>query len=151
HVAGSDGKTPDRQVTKGGGTFRYAPLWSPDSRKLAFSDKTMTLWWADVESGKLTKVATAKDGETFDYRWSPDSRWITWSWPGRNTLNRVMLYSLDKGQVTQVSDGMTDDYGPVFDAEGKYLYFLSRRTLHPQFANFELDLHFADTDRIYAV
>src|SRR5262249_45283556 len=69
HVAGSDGKAPDRQVTKGGGTFRYAPLWSPDSRKLAFSDKTMTLWWADVESGKLTKVATAKDGETFDYRW----------------------------------------------------------------------------------
>src|SRR5207247_266020 len=43
HVIGSDGKTPDRQVTRGGATFRFPPRWSPDSKKLAFSDKTRTL------------------------------------------------------------------------------------------------------------
>ncbi|MGH9868124.1 MAG: S41 family peptidase [Candidatus Polarisedimenticolia bacterium] len=151
HVIGSDGLTPDRQVTKGGSTFRYAPVWSPDSRKLVFSDKTMTLWWVDVETGKTTKIDTGQDGEIFDYRWAPDSAWITWSRPERNNFSRVMLYSLDTGKVTPVSDGMTDDYGPVFDAGGKYLYFLSRRTLHPQFAAFELNMHFPDTDRIYAL
>jgi tricorn protease len=151
HVVGSDGKTPDRQVTKGGGTYRYAPVWSPDSRKLAFSDKTSTVWWADVQSGKVTRVDQGTEGEIFDYRWSPDSRWITWSRPSYNGFSRLMLYSTESGKAAAVTDGMTNDYSPVFDAEGKYLYFISSRTLQPEFANFELSLQFPVTDRIYAL
>ncbi|HKY33523.1 MAG TPA: S41 family peptidase [Candidatus Polarisedimenticolia bacterium] len=151
HVAASDGKTPPRQVTKGGATFRYAPVWSPDSRKVAFSDKTMAVWWADVESGKVTKVDTNKDGEIFDYRWSPDSRWITYSKPASTGFSSVMVYSTETGKAERVSTGMTDDYNPVFEPEGKHLYFLSRRTLNPQIGGFELNMNFWATDRIYAV
>jgi len=150
HVVGSDGKTPDRQVTKGGATFRYPPRWSPDSKKIAFSDKTMTVWWCDVETGKLTKVDKGLDGEIFDYVWSGDSSWITYSKPMQNQFNAVMLYSLDTGKATQISDGMTNDFNPAFDPEGKYLYFVSSRTLNPEFGTFEIDMHFTQTDRIYA-
>ena len=149
HVIGSDGTTPDRQVTKGGNTFRFGPRWSPDSKKLAFSDKTMTLWWVDVATGKLTKVDKSDDGEIRDYSWSGDSRWIAYSIPQPTGVSRITLFSLDSNKATPMSDGMTDDFNPVFEPEGKYLYFISRRTLHPEFGGFELNLHFSATDKIY--
>ena len=151
HVIGADGKTPDRQVTKEGSTFRYTPRWSPDSQKLAFSDKTMSLYWCDVSNGKLTKIDQGTDGEVFDYQWSADSRWIVWSRPSSTGFNRLMLYSTETGKTTAVTDGMTDDNSPSFDPEGKYLYFISRRTLNPVFGGFELNMHFSATDKIYAV
>src|SRR5678816_3213269 len=46
---------------------------------------------------------------------------------------------------------MTDDFNPVFDPEGKYLYFISRRTVNPQFGAFELDMQYRATDKIYAL
>src|SRR6202040_286467 len=35
----------------------------------------------------------------------------------------VHAYSLDTGKVSQVTDGMSDAKNPVFDKDGKYLYF----------------------------
>ena len=151
HVAGSDGKTPDRQVTKGCDTYRWNLSWSPDSKKLAFSDKTLTLWTCDVATGKLTKVDHTDFGEIREFQWSPDSRWLVYSKAIANWMNQVMLYSLETGKATQVSNGMAEDFSPTFDPGGKYLYFLSRRTFDPVFGNFEFDFQFRATDGIYVV
>src|SRR5262249_48943039 len=62
----------------------------------------------------------------------------------------LQLYSLESEKVTPVTDGFTDDVGPTFDPEGKYLFFLSRRTLNPDIGGFELNFQFSTTDRIYA-
>jgi tricorn protease len=150
HVAGSDGRTPDRQVTHGGHTFRFAPRWSPDSKKLAFSDKTQALWWCDVASGRITRVDRSNWGEILEYAWSGDSRWISYTRPEANNFGRIMLYSLDHAAVTPVSDGMTDDFSPAFDPQGRWLWFISRRAVDlPAFA-FEYQFPFANTDRIEA-
>jgi tricorn protease len=150
HVIGADGKTPDRQVTKGATTFRYPPRWSPDSKKVAFSDKTGAVYWCDIASGKVTKIDKGGHAEIFDYTWSGDSRWIAYSKVGANSFNHLMLYSLDSGRVTPVSTGLYDDFGPSFAPSGDYLYFISRRTLNPRFGQFQLDFQFSATDRIYA-
>jgi tricorn protease len=147
----SDGKGAGRQVTKGGGTFRYAPVWSPDSKKLAFSDKTKRVWWCDVANGALTQVDMSQVSEIGDYQWSGDSKWITYSRTDANNFNKVMLYSIDSKKATAVSNGMTDDFSPAFDPAGKYLFFISRRTVNPEFGQFELDFQFRATDKIYAV
>ena len=151
HVIGADGRAPARQVTKGGKTFRYAPRWSPDSKKLAFSDKTGTLWWCDVAGGKLTRVDKSEHGEILDFRWSGDSRWIAYAKPAANYFSRLTLYGLEGGKVTEISNGMTDDFGPAFDPEGRYLYFVSRRTIDLPAFQSELFISFAATDKIYAV
>ncbi len=151
HVIGSDGKTPDRQVTREGSTFRFAPRWSPDSKKLAFSDKTFRLWWVEVASGKLVLADKSDWGEIHNYQWSPDSKWLTYPKPYANQFARVMLYALDGGKVTAVSDGMTDEGWPSFDPAGRYLYFISRRTIDPQFGAFEVDFQFRATDKLYAL
>ena len=151
HVVGSDGKTPDRQVTRGGHTFRFAPHWSPDSKKLAFSDETRTLWWCDVASGKLTRVDQNSHGEIQDFQWSGDSRWIAYARAEANNFQRILLYSLAQSRATPVSNGMTDDFSPSFDPEGRYLYFLSRRTVDLPAFEFEYFFPYAATDKLYAV
>jgi tricorn protease len=149
HVVGSDGRTPDRQVTRESGTFRFAPRWSPDSKKLAFSDKTRTLWWCDVANGKLTRVDKSDYGEIHDYQWSGDSRWLAYSKPWSNNFNRIVMYALDGGRATVVSNGMTDDFSPTFDAEGKYLFFASRRHVDLPAFQYEYSFPYAETDKLY--
>jgi tricorn protease len=149
-VTGSDGKTAPRRVTTGGATFRFAPRWSPDSKKLAFSDKTCTLWWCDAATGRLTKVDQGRHGEIHDYAWAPDSRWLAYSKANAAGFQQLQLHALG-GAVTTVSAGMTDDFSPAFDPAGDYLYFVSRRTLNPEFGAFELNFQFSATDRIYAM
>lgn len=151
HVIGADGATPDRQVTHEGATFRFAPVWSPDSKKLLFSDKTLRLYWADVESGRVTEVDYSEWGEIHDYGWSGDSRWVCYSKPTEAGFSVIHLYSLGGGKPTAVTDGLSDDFMPVFDPDGKYLYFVSRRTFRPEIGAFELDFQFKATDKIYAM
>ncbi len=151
HVIGADGKTPDRQVTREGATYRYEPRWSPDSKKLLFSDKTHRLWWVDVATGRLTEIVHSDYGEIHEYGWSGDSKWVCFSSATPAGFGLVQLYSLDSGKVTNVTDGLSDDFEPAFDPEGRYLYFISRRTFTPEFGAFELDIHFGATDKIYAL
>ena len=150
-VMGGDGKTAPRQVTKGCTTFRWRPVWSPDSKKIAFSDKTLTLWWCDVESGRLTKVDKDDWADIFEYTWSPDSKWLAYTRTTAAGFRQITLYPLEQAKPVTITDGMTDDFSPAFDPDGKYLYFVSRRTLDPQFGTFDFDFSFSATDKLYAM
>ena len=150
HVIAADGSSPERQVTHGATTYRWSVEWSPDSKKLAFSDKTRTLYWCDVATGKITRVDKSDYGKITDFDWSGDSRWIAYAFPGSNQMSRILLYSLTTGKVSPVTQGMTDDFDPSFDPDGRYLYFVSRRTLQPEFGAFELNFQFTATDKVYA-
>jgi tricorn protease len=151
HVIGSDGKTPDRQVTSGADTYRFRAAWSPDSKKLAFNDKRHELWWCDVANGKTTRVDKSEVTAIDDFAWSPDSRWIAYSSTALNGMNEIRLHELGKDGAVTVSTGMFDDFSPTFDPKSRWLYFLSRRTLEPEFGAFEFDFQFRATDKIYAV
>ncbi len=101
------------------------PVWSPDSKKIAYTDNRLTLWLLDVASGKSTKIdsGTYRGGTSIDPRWSHDSKWIAWSRDLKNHYQAVFVYSLDSGRATQIADGLADASGPVFDRDGKHLYF----------------------------
>src|SRR5260370_33424102 len=55
--------------------------------------------------------------------WSPDGKWLAYSKVLPNELSAIYLYSLAGGKSTQVTDGLSDATNPVFDKDGKYLYF----------------------------
>ena len=108
-------------------SFFYSPRWSPDSRKILYSDKHLGLWYVDVATQARKRVATQYyggfDSSDFDATWSPDSRWIAYEQLLRNGLHAICLYSLEQGRSFQVTDGMSDALSPLFDRNGKYLYF----------------------------
>ncbi len=106
--------------------FYLAPRYSPDSKKIALVDSFQRLWYVDLESKKQVEIAQ----DTYQMRsgniagaWSGDSKWLAYSKVLPNELSAIYLYSLAGANSTQVTDGMSDATNPVFDKNGKYLYF----------------------------
>jgi tricorn protease len=107
-------------------SFFYDLTWSPDSKKIACSDKRLNLWYVDLEQGKPVKVDTDRLDSPlheFDPVWSPDSRWLAYTKQLANNLRTVFVYSFETAQATQFTDGMSDALYPAWDANGKSLYF----------------------------
>jgi tricorn protease len=103
------------------------PVWSPDSTKIAYGDNKLNVWFIDVATGKNTRVDTGyyRQGGGLSAKWSPDSKWLTWSRNLANHYNAIFLYSTESGKVTQITDGLADATNPCFDRDGKHLYFLA--------------------------
>ena len=119
----------------GAGSYQD-PVWSPDSRKIAYIDNSATLFWIDLGSGQVEKVASAPvfgPDESVMPRpaWSPDSRWIAYALVNRTWYHTVYAYDLETRQSRPITDGLSDAADPVFDAGGKYLYFFASTDAGP--------------------
>ena len=109
--------------------------WSPDGKQLLFQDNHLNLWTMEVASGRATKVDTDAyydPPHEADAVWSPDSKWIAYSKVLDSHMRAVFVYSLADGKAFQLTDGMSDAISPVFDAGGKYLYFLASTDYGPR-------------------
>ena len=108
-------------------SFYWGLVWSPDSRKLSFPDRRLGLWLVDVAAQTAVKVDSspysAQDSWTPNF--SPDSRFLTYSKRLKNRTGTVFIYDIAQKKSFQVTDGITHTQMPVFDPNGKYLYFVS--------------------------
>jgi len=84
YVQALDG-APER-IPTGLKTALYHLEWSPDGTKVLFGDKSFALYVMDVATKKLSKIDESHElkndqftWEVSDYRWSPDSQWVTYS------------------------------------------------------------------------
>jgi tricorn protease len=129
HLRAPDGLGAIRKIDLGQPpSFFYAPRWSPDSRKIAYTDKRLNLWVVDLDKPVPEKIDSDRYDTPFHYldpAWSPDSRWIAYTKQLRNYLRATFVYSLADGKSRQVTDGRSDAFSPRFDRSGKYLFFLA--------------------------
>ncbi|MHB1685774.1 MAG: S41 family peptidase [Ignavibacteriaceae bacterium] len=128
----------------------YHLLWSPDGKKILFGNKQFAIFYIDVDTKKIVKIDSSdqmKNDEFYweisDYNWSPDSKWICYSFVQYNRNSEIFLYSLDQKKKYAITDDFFDNINPVFDANGKYLYYLSSR-------NFDVQMDFYEDDHIIA-
>jgi len=109
-------------------TFFFRPAWSPDSRHIAFTDTHYNLWVVELATSKITKADTerfAHPNRTMNPVWSPDSKWIAYARLLDNQFKAIRVYNVETGERHQLTDGMADAISPVWDASGKYLWFLA--------------------------
>jgi tricorn protease len=146
YVTDAAGKGPWEAVTTTLDRTVYHLEWSPDGTKILFGNKDFALFYVDVATKKLTRFASSnqmKNDEFFwevsDYSWSPDSKWITYSFVQFNRNNQVFLYSLEQNKSYPVTTDFYDSLNPSFDASGDYLYFLSYRNFDTRIDIFEDD------------
>ena len=140
-----------KQVTFNSRAWKYQPVWSPDSRYLLFSDRTLFLKLVEVSSGKVTEVDHAVSSELRDYSFSPDSRWIAYQKEGTNEKPVIWVYDITSGKKTQVTDGIYSDQSPVFSLDGNYIFFASDRDYNLTFSSFEFDYLYNRATRLYAM
>jgi tricorn protease len=151
----SSGGEP-KTLTDLGPGYRYQPWWSPDSAKIAFIDHTQTIRIYDVESDGFSEVDKGlwmlHPGLIgFRVGWSSDSRWLAYSRGLDTGNNAVFLFDTASRTSHQVTSGYFSDFGPVFDPDGEYLYYLSNRTLEPIYSDVDATWVYPNTTNIVAV
>ncbi|MDB6146389.1 MAG: hypothetical protein JWO45_53, partial [Spartobacteria bacterium] len=151
YVRPQDGKGQPQQLTSGADTYYYQMVWSPDSKKLLWSDRLQRLRYVDVASKAVTQVDQDKYGEIESYDWSPDSQWIAWARPEENGLPQVYLFSTSTKQQVAVTDSWYGSGNVAFSDDGKYLLLASGRDFKPIFAEEEFETVYRDMERIYLV
>lgn len=152
--------TGDRKAIRLTGSepgYRHTLLWSPDSRKIAFADQTLACYYVDVEKKKVHFIDRAKFENVdvalnrkpiHDYCWSPDSRYLAYSKMTEDQIYQVFIYSPEEDKARCVSNGIFNDFGPVFSADGRHLFFVSNRRFSPTYCDFEWEMVYKDVAAI---
>jgi len=151
YIRPQDGAEAPTQLTSGSDTYKYQLGWSPDSKRLLWSDKKNRLQFIDVASKQTTVVDQSPAWEIRDFTWSPDSQWIAFTRPEERRFPNIYLYSIESRQKIQVTDGWFDVGGPEFSSDGKLLFFVSDRTFNPTYSQVEWNHIYSDMARIYFV
>ncbi len=139
YVRDADGTGNERKVTSLGAGFRYTPFWSPDSKQIAFIDAAMRIHAIDVATGKVREVgkqlyALYGGANGWQPTWSKDSRWLAWSQDLEGQRSAISMWDSKTGKTAQATSGFYNDGNPVFDPEGKYLYYTSNRSMSPSYS-----------------
>ncbi len=151
YIRNENGLSDPIQLTKNSDTYKYGFNWSPDSKKIVWSDKMQRLRYIDVESKKITEVDRTPDGELRDFNWSPDSRWITYTYPRTGTTSVIIIFNTETGKKEQVTDEWFDSYRSSFSKDGKYLLFVSSRSFTPQYSWTEWNHIYTNMNKLYLV
>jgi tricorn protease len=152
YIQKQNGLEPEIQLTTGSETYKYNPIWSPDSKKLLWSDKMGKLLYVNIDTKQITSVVEdSKDWEIRDYTWSPDSRWIAYTLPKNRGVNRIYVYNIESKETKPVTDIWYNASSPEFDPEGKYLYFVSSRDFNPIYSWTEWNHAYQDMDEVYLI
>ncbi len=151
YIQNQDGMEEAVQITSGSSNYKYSPIWSPDSKKIMWSDRMQRLNYVDIDSKNTVVVDETMDGEFRSYSWSPDSRWIAFSLPERAKMSRVWIYNLGTKEKNPVTDDWYDSGSAEFSSDGKYLFFTSSRDFNPIYSWTEWNHAYRDMSKLYFV
>ncbi len=140
--------------------YRHTLKWSPDSKKIAFTDQTLTLYYIDVTTKAITKVDREENENVdvsidlksiYDFSWSPDSRFLAYSKMNKDFMYQIYIYSLENKLAQTVSNGLFHDFSPVFTKDGNHLLFISNRQFDPTYCDLEWEMVYKKIAGIYAI
>ncbi len=150
------GQDEEETLTKLGPGYRYQPQWAPDSKKILWIDQAMKIWLYDFES-KTNKLIDQQmwmyHGELsgFSVSWSADSRWLAYAADKESRNSAIVLYDCKEGKRHEVTSGFYNDELPVFDPDGKYLFFRTGRTFDPTYGDLDGTWIYANSVNLAAV
>jgi tricorn protease len=160
YIVNPNGREEPVKLTSHKDGYRHTIKWSPNSKKIAWTDQTLTLYFIDVASKAITKVdreeyenvdVSLDIKSIYDYSWSPDSRYITYSKMNEAYMYQLYVYSLENKTINCLSNGLFHDFNPVFTKDGEHLMFLSNRRFEPTYCDLEWEMIYRKIAGIYAI
>lgn len=143
------------QLTQGSTVLQWGVVPSPDGRRIAHWNKNQELWIYDTESKQDTKIDVSSVEDFTDLVWSPDSQWLAYGAQADNAFPIIKLWSVESGKITQATTDRYASYSPAWSPDGKWLWFLSDRTLRTvvgsPWGQNQPDPFLDETTKIYAL
>jgi tricorn protease len=140
-----------QQLTTNSLAWKYDSEWSPDSKFLLYSDRTLQLKLFNIETKTEIVVDKATENEFRSYIFSPDSKWIAYEKQATNGHSAIWVYNIPENKNIQLTDNSFSDNSPVFSVDGKTIFFLSDRDFNLAFSSFEFNYVYNNSTRIYAM
>jgi tricorn protease len=125
--------SPGEPLTNENLGWLFGPVWSPTGTHLAYADLSLNLRLVDIDTGESKVIASSEQSEIREYVFSPDGQWIAYvdrleEWAPGGT---IWLYSLASDSRHRLSTPFSKDHSPAWDPQGRYLYFVSARSMNP--------------------
>jgi tricorn protease len=151
YIEPQDGSSDAIQITSNADTYKFSIIWSPDSKKIMWSDKKMRLQYVNIDTKEVKLVDHSQIWEFNQFCWSPDSRWVAYMTQLVNGFGKVMICNLETGGKYAVTDDWYTSNSPVFSTDGKYLFFSSGRDFNPIYSETEWNHAYQNMERVYFV
>ncbi len=156
YIMPADKEKSASKITTLGPGFRYNLYWSPDSKKLAFMDKSGSIKITDAATGATAHVDKGLryshgNMEDFSCSWSHDSKWLAYDRDLESWHTAVFIYDVTNKKTNQVTSGYYNATKPVFDTEGKYLFLLTSQTFKPYYSDFDNSFIYANSTNVAAI
>ncbi|SFE90103.1 tricorn protease [Actinacidiphila alni] len=126
---------------------------SPATGQVAFATNRQELWSVDTDRPRLEPrlLDTSAHERIEDLAWSPDGRWLAYTYPDTPRSTAIKVAEVDTGQTFRVTRPVLRDALPCFDPLGRYLYFVGQRDLTPEHDQVQFEIGFPFGARPYAV
>ena len=111
----------------------FQPLCSPDGKHLAYLKNRTELMVMDLDTRKSSTLVPAKSNFSYadgdiEYRWSPDSRWLTFTYHGHESwITEVGAANLADGEIINVTNSGYNEAGPLFAGNGTAILYSTDR------------------------
>ncbi len=126
-------------------------LAAPRGERVAIANHRNQVLIGDIGTGTLTEVDRSPAGRSDGLAWSPDGAWLAYTFCTDIRHCAIKLHSVAQQASTFVTNPEFRDYGPAFDPDGHYLYFLSLRTFDPVYDSVQFELSFPRAARPYLI
>lgn len=103
--------------------------WNPDGKHLSvvlFRDEHPVLINYDFNGNEKQSVILKGIPFVKDFCFRPDGKQLAFS-ALRNGQSDIVLYNLESHQAQYINNDIFDNFSPRYDAEGRYLYYISNK------------------------
>ncbi len=150
-VCRADASSEAKLVTSGDIGRVTDLVCSPSDRVVAFANHRHELCILDLDDGNVRVVDTCPTHRIEEPAFSPDGRFVAYVWWPAQGTSIIRVVKVRSGKVHDITSPLRIDRSPVWDPDGKYLYFISTRDFNPVYDALQFDLSFPQASRPFVV
>lgn len=124
---------------------------SPVGDAALMTNQRQELIHINLKTWKTTVLDKSAHAKIQGACWSPDGQWIAYSASKSRLTTVIKIVNVKTKKIEEVTSPVLRDIEPVFDPEGKYLYFLSYREFDPAWDSLHFEMGFPKGMKPYVI